>query len=44
MDEPLTSLPLQQPASTKVRPPFPKLAIFNVSALILAFVAFEDEI
>ena len=31
-------------ASCKVKPPFPNLAVFNVSALILAFVAYADDV
>ena len=27
----------------KVRPPFPNLAIFNVTAVVLAFFGYEDE-
>ena len=29
---------------TKVRPPFPNLAIFNVSALVLAYAAYADDV
>ena len=30
--------------SVKVRPPFPKLEIFNVSAIILSYMGHQDEI
>ena len=29
---------------SKARPPFPNLVSFNVSALVLAYLAYEDEV
>ena len=30
-------------ANSKVKPPFPKLPVFNVSALILSFTGYRDD-
>ena len=30
------------PNATKIRPPFPTLAIFNVAAIILSYVGYRD--
>ena len=40
------SMKIQRPkeSSLKVRPPFPKLGAFNVDAIVLSFVGYEDEV
>ena len=35
---------MEEKAKKKVKPPFPKIAVFNVTALILAFTGYDYEI
>lgn len=37
-------LKIGKESSLKVRPPFPKLPAFNVNAIVLSFIGYEDEV
>lgn len=44
VDNKSVALKVERESSLKVRPPFRNLAAFNVGAIVLSYVGYEDEV